>query len=217
MVASFLTKLNRQKKLDEDTARNLFQQLILGLHYCHKNNITHRDLKPENLLLNKDNVIKISDFGLANTQKATGSGRVSASVMLKTVCGTPNYVAPEVLMETGYNGFHADMWSAGVILYVMLCGKLPFYDKNMATLFKKIQTGQYDLPTYLTDGSKALIKKLMCVDTKERYSTADILKDPWFLVGFKEEWLNDGTEVGTVTEGEISKAFGAMSTGTTAK
>jgi 5'-AMP-activated protein kinase catalytic alpha subunit len=205
-------KIKVAKKLDEETARTYFQQLILGLHYCHKNNITHRDLKPENLLLNKDNIVKISDFGLANTQKATDSGRVSASLMLKTVCGTPNYVAPEVLMESGYNGFHADMWSSGVILYVMLCGKLPFYDKNMATLFKKIQTGQYDLPAYLSDGSKSLIKKLMCVDTKERYSTQLVIEDPWFKVGFKEELLKDGSEIAAPTEGEISKAFGAMKT-----
>eukprot|EP00906_Rhabdomonas_costata_P034237 RCo048200 len=204
-------RIKATKKLDEDTARMYFQQLIMGLHYCHKHNIAHRDLKPENLLLNKDNIVKISDFGLANTQRATDSGRVSDSMMLKTVCGTPNYVAPEVLMESGYNGFFADMWSAGVILYVMLLGKLPFYDKNMATLFKKIQTGIYDLPETISEGARAMIKKLMCVNTAERYTCADVIKDPWFRINFNEEWLRDGKDVPAPSEGEISSAVGRMS------
>lgn len=205
-------RIKATKKLDEDTARLYFQQLVLGLNYCHKHNIAHRDLKPENLLLNKDNVIKISDFGLANTQKASDSGKVSSSMMLKTVCGTPNYVAPEVLLESGYNGFHADIWSAGVILYVMLLGKLPFYDKNMGTLFKKIQNGQYDLPDSLSDGAKHMIKNLMCVSTTDRYTTTDIVKDPWFRVGgWKDEWLEDGKLVDALSELEIGKAVGTVS------
>lgn len=203
-------KIKATKKLDEDTARMYFQQLIMGLNYCHKHQIAHRDLKPENLLLNKDNVVKISDFGLANTQKATDSGRVSSSMMLKTVCGTPNYVAPEVLLESGYNGYVADMWSAGVILYVMLLGKLPFYDKNMATLFKKIQTGQYDLPDTLSEGARSVIKKLMCVSTTDRYTCEKVIQDPWFKINFNEEWLKDGKDVPAPSVEEISAAVTKM-------
>lgn len=147
-------KISSAKKLDENTARNYFQQLILGLRYCHANGIAHRDLKPENLLVTEDGTLKLSDFGFANIQKTDDAGQVAPGNMLQTVCGTPSYVAPEVLMGSGYNnnivkfelynGFHADMWSCGVILYVMLAGALPFADKVMGKLFQKITSGQYE-------------------------------------------------------------------------
>eukprot|EP00993_Chasmostoma_nieuportense_P000737 NODE_1678_length_1415_cov_154.507764_g1592_i0.p1 GENE.NODE_1678_length_1415_cov_154.507764_g1592_i0~~NODE_1678_length_1415_cov_154.507764_g1592_i0.p1 ORF type:complete len:419 (-),score=125.97 NODE_1678_length_1415_cov_154.507764_g1592_i0:58-1314(-) len=200
-------KIKENKRLDEDKARDFFQQLILGLNYCHKHGIAHRDLKPENLLLDKNDVIKLSDFGLSNTQKTSDSGRVNPSMMLKTVCGTPNYVAPEVLLESGYNGFQADMWSAGVILYVMLAGKLPFYDKVMQNLFRKISTGTYTVPDHFSEGVRELISKLMCVKPKERYTVDDVIKDPWFRVGFKDEWLEDGELVRTPSQEQINKAI----------
>eukprot|EP00670_Eutreptiella_braarudii_P007292 CAMPEP_0174290150 /NCGR_PEP_ID=MMETSP0809-20121228/27773_1 /TAXON_ID=73025 ORGANISM="Eutreptiella gymnastica-like, Strain CCMP1594" /NCGR_SAMPLE_ID=MMETSP0809 /ASSEMBLY_ACC=CAM_ASM_000658 /LENGTH=368 /DNA_ID=CAMNT_0015388605 /DNA_START=149 /DNA_END=1255 /DNA_ORIENTATION=+ len=200
-------KIKESKKLEEDKARYYFQQIMLGLDYCHKHGIAHRDLKPENILLNNDDVIKLSDFGLSNTQRSTDSGRVNPSMMLRTVCGTPNYVAPEVLLEKGYNGFMADMWSCGVILFVMLAGKLPFYDKVMHNLFKKIQTGQYNMPEHVSDGAAKLIRRLMCVNPHERATMEEVLKDPWFTSNWREEFDESGELVRSVSQEKINNAI----------
>eukprot|EP00759_Apiculatamorpha_spiralis_P037264 PhF_6_TR37184/c2_g2_i1/m.54776 len=128
------------KRFDEATARRYFQQLIMGTYYCHMQGIAHRDLKPENLLLDGNDNLKISDFGLSNLQRGGPQGN---GTLLQTVCGTPNYVAPEVLKEKGYNGMMADVWSCGVILFVMLAGYLPFDDPNMNHLFNKIERGDF--------------------------------------------------------------------------
>ena len=129
------TSILANKRLDENTARSYFQQLIQGLEYCHKENICHRDLKPglillfyyffakfkilENLLLDESGTLKISDFGLSALHKDEANVQ---SRMLFTSCGSPNYVAPEVIDSLGYEGTAADVWSTGVILYVMLAG-----------------------------------------------------------------------------------------------
>eukprot|EP00906_Rhabdomonas_costata_P007413 RCo010616 len=199
-------RIKQSKMLDEDTARGFFQQLILGLNYCHKHQIAHRDLKPENLLLNQEGVLKISDFGLSNNQRSTDSGRVNPSMMLNTVCGTPNYVAPEVLMEKGYNGFQADMWSCGVILYVMLTGKLPFFDKVMSNLFKKIQAGAFEEPIHLSAEALALIHKLICADPERRATIQQVIADPWFRVNWDDSALEDGELVRTPSQEQINRA-----------
>lgn len=124
-------RIVQQRRFPEDQARKYFQQLILAVRYCHNQGIAHRDLKPENLLLDRDGNIKISDFGLANLTNNTDD-------LMSTVCGTPNYVAPEVIRDQGYNGFLADLWSCGIILYVMLSGHQAFDDPNVKALFNKI-------------------------------------------------------------------------------
>ena len=129
------------ERLDELTARCYFQQLVTGLEYCHRQGVCHRDLKPENLLLDEaTGDLKISDFGLSalyGSSFESGDGTVSKE-LLHTSCGTPQYVAPEVLGEQGYDGFKADVWSCGVILYVLLAGYLPFDEPAWKTLFNKI-------------------------------------------------------------------------------
>ena len=116
-------KVAEEGRLDENTARFYFQQLIKGLAYCHSKGICHRDLKPENLLLSEDQkVLKISDFGLgALFSERQGDGEMETK-MLRTQCGTPNYVSPEVLSGIPYSGVAADIWSCGVVLYVLLAG-----------------------------------------------------------------------------------------------
>jgi len=165
------------KHLDDKTARLYFQQLVVAIHVCHVNGIAHRDLKPENCLIAAGGVLKIADFGLANLQKS--------NEYLKTVCGTPNYVAPEVLKQTEYDGFKSDMWSAGVILYVMLAGRLPFYQKQLAELVAKIKAGDYKIPENVSQESIDLIQKLLCVDPEKRYTVHDCAKHPWFC---EEGW-----------------------------
>jgi carbon catabolite-derepressing protein kinase len=117
-------------RMPEHQARRFFQQLISGIEYSHRLKIVHRDLKPENVLLDDDLNVKIADFGLSN--------EIKDGDFLKTSCGSPNYAAPEVIRGGLYTGPEIDVWSAGVILYVMLCGRLPFEDDDVQALFTKI-------------------------------------------------------------------------------
>jgi carbon catabolite-derepressing protein kinase len=117
-------------KVSEAGARRFFQQIISAVEYCHRHKVAHRDLKPENLLLDDQLNVKIADFGLSNIMH-DGS-------FLKTSCGSPNYAAPEVINGKLYAGPEVDVWSCGVILYVLLCGRLPFDDEFIPTLFRKI-------------------------------------------------------------------------------
>ncbi|XP_024964966.1 CBL-interacting serine/threonine-protein kinase 24 isoform X2 [Cynara cardunculus var. scolymus] len=117
-------------KLSEREARGYFQQLIDAVAHCHSKGVYHRDLKPENLLLDSEERLKVSDFGLSALPQ-------EGVELLYTTCGTPNYIAPEVLSKRGYDGAAADIWSCGVILYVLLTGYLPFEESDLPTLYKK--------------------------------------------------------------------------------
>ena len=117
-------------RMSEPRARRFFQQIISGIEYSHRLKIVHRDLKPENVLLDDDLNVKIADFGLSN--------EISDGDFLTTSCGSPNYAAPEVIRGGIYAGPEIDVWSSGVILYVMLCGRLPFEDDDVQILFSKI-------------------------------------------------------------------------------
>ncbi|KAK9902575.1 hypothetical protein M0R45_001510 [Rubus argutus] len=128
-------------RLTETEGRKLFQQLIDGVSYCHKQGVFHRDLKLENILLDSTGNIKICDFGFsALPQHFRSDG------LLHTACGTPNYVAPEILANKGYDGAAADIWSCGVILFAILSGYLPFLDRNLAALIKRSTRGKSRYP-----------------------------------------------------------------------
>ncbi|KAI4346628.1 hypothetical protein L6164_007509 [Bauhinia variegata] len=159
-------------RLQEDEARNFFQQIISGVEYCHRNMVVHRDLKPENLLLDSKCNVKIADFGLSNIMR---DGH-----FLKTSCGSPNYAAPEVISGKLYAGPEVDVWSCGVILYALLCGTLPFDDENIPNLFKKIKGGIYTLPSHLSPGARDLIPRMLVVDPMKRMTIPEIRQHPWF-------------------------------------
>ncbi|KAL9650456.1 hypothetical protein ABK040_004680 [Willaertia magna] len=169
-------KIVAQRRFSEDVARRYFQQLIDGIAYCHSNRIAHRDLKPENLLLDSNDNLKITDFGL--------SGMMKQGVMLETICGTPHYVAPEVLTGN-YDGFKADIWSCGIILFVMLSGCHPFDGETVNDLFKRIENLEFKYPSHFSKESRALLDKIIVVDPNKRATIDDIRNDPWFRIGYQ--------------------------------
>jgi len=159
----------------------LLKSITSAITYLHSINIVHRDLKPENLIYqsqNPDSPIKITDFGLAKFRK-DGAGKPEA---MTTACGTPGYVAPEVLKNEPY-GKEVDMWSLGVILYILLCGFPPFYHESTAQLYKQIKKGEYDFPdpywTDISEQAKSLVRGMLTVDPKKRLTGELVLAHPW--------------------------------------
>lgn len=144
--------------------------------------VCHRDLKPENLLLDGNDNLKISDFGLsALYTTSSGEGMMSCRAeLLHTTCGTPNYVAPEVLEDEGYDGRKADIWSMGVILYVLVVGSLPFDEKTLPKLFEKIRQAKYLMPSFVSRDLSDLIKAILNADPKKRFSITDIKSHAWY-------------------------------------
>ncbi|GMI37429.1 hypothetical protein TeGR_g18 [Tetraparma gracilis] len=170
-------RIVEMEKYSEADARFAFAQMTEAVGHCHKLNIVHRDLKPENLLYAgalPNMTLKLADFGLAQI--------VTAHKHLHTACGTPGYVAPEILMGEEYDK-EVDMWSLGVILYILLCGFPPFYEEHTPELFKIIKKGEYDFPSPywddISDGAKDLVKKLLVVDPKKRFTAADVFTHAW--------------------------------------
>jgi len=165
-------------RLRERDARRYFRQLVNGVSYCHSQGVAHRDLKPENLLLDADGQLKISDFGLSALYD--GENGASRSALLHTTCGTPNYVAPEVLENEGYDGRIADCWSIGVILYVLLAGFLPFDEPTMIALFQKIKAADYSYPEFFRQPVIDLIDTILVADPSRRATLADVHGDAWY-------------------------------------
>lgn len=170
-------KVVEKEHYSEDEARQAIKQIAEALAYCHELKIVHRDLKPENLLYQDDSLdskLKIADFGLAKL--------VNNGSMMQTACGTPGYVAPEILKGKAY-GMEVDLWSVGVIVYILLCGFPPFYDDNNAALFEQIKAGDFEFPSPywddVSDAAKDLVSKLLTTDPAKRYTCVDVLKHPW--------------------------------------
>jgi len=186
--------------------------MIDGICYCHSQGVCHRDLKPENLLLDAGKNLKISDFGLSNfidggdTAPTDGTKRVK---LLHTTCGTPNYVAPEVLADEGYDGKTADVWSCGVILYVLLAGFLPFDEKVMSELFRKIQRAEFAYPPWFSKETRFLLGKMLVTDPKVRITLEDVQKNPWYNKGFEMEAPKRYTPI-TVTQKQLATAVSTV-------
>ena len=175
----------KNRRLCEEEASFFYFQLINGLEYIHNLGIVHRDLKPENLLLTKDHLLKIIDFGLSNYFKK------GQTELLVTPCGSPCYASPEMVAGKKYDGFKIDIWSTGIILYAMLCGYLPFEDKDNDILFKKILECKLSFPKFICDNGKDLIEKILVTDPDIRITIPEIKKHPFFLKGkeiFEQEF-----------------------------
>lgn len=168
--------LKREKHFDETNTRKYMSQLISAVKYLHCNQIIHRDLKLGNLFLDKNWDLKLGDFGLAAKLSYPSERK-------RTVCGTPNYIAPEVIHDKGYDGRKADIWSIGVILFVLLAGYLPFDEPNMNDLFKKITEADYTFPSFMSDDAKDLISRILNTDPNKRISLEEVLESPWIKKG----------------------------------
>ena len=195
----------KRKRLNDLESSYFYYQLIKGLEYIHSKNIVHRDLKPENLLLTNKYILKIIDFGLSNffylkkektnTENNNENNEkklekeniynnfIDINNLLKTPCGSPCYASPEMVSGKKYNGFKIDIWSSGIILYAMICGYLPFEDKNNDILFKKIAHCKIDYPNIISKNAKNLLKKIIVSDPNKRINIKEIQKEPFYLQG----------------------------------
>ena len=170
----------KNKRLEENEASFFYSQIIHIIQEIHKHKICHRDLKPENLLLTPNKTIKLIDFGLSNEYEN----------FLYTPCGSPCYASPEVIKGLKYSGLAIDLWASGIILYSMLCGYLPFDDKNNDKLFRKILKCKIEFPTkksiVISDNAKDLIKRILKQDPEKRISLEEILEHPFLSYGNKK-------------------------------
>jgi serine/threonine protein kinase len=162
-----LNYVRRRRRLKEDVAKCLFKQIIESLAYIHKKNILHRDIKLDNILLDSEGQVKICDFGVGKI--------VKKGEKMTEQCGTPAYIAPEILRDQGYYGFAVDIWSAGVVLYAMLYGTVPFKASNMSELQKIIMKAKYSLREDISVEARELLKGMMEKDPAKRLTISDIL------------------------------------------
>ncbi|XP_007253284.3 serine/threonine-protein kinase SIK1 isoform X3 [Astyanax mexicanus] len=166
----FLTSNGR---MSEAEARKKFWQILTAVDYCHRHHIVHRDLKTENLLLDANMNIKLADFGFGNFYK-TGEP-------LSTWCGSPPYAAPEVFEGKEYEGPQLDIWSLGVVLYVLVCGSLPFDGESLPALRQRVTEGRFRIPFFMSEDCENLIRKMLVVDPAKRITVAQIKQHRWML------------------------------------
>lgn len=173
--------------LDEKETVYIFRQIVAALLYCHRLHIHHRDLKPENILLDRENAqVKLVDFGMAALQP---EGK-----QLTTACGSPHYAAPEVIRSRPYDGAKADVWSCGVILYVMLTGTTPFnydHERNLAVMYQAISQADYYMPPELSYQAKDLLRKIFVTRPDRRISMDEIWEHP-LLHKYDKEFRYEG-------------------------
>ncbi|KAL2111490.1 hypothetical protein VUR80DRAFT_9980 [Thermomyces stellatus] len=199
----------QKQKLTEDETRKLFVQLFNGVKYLHDRNIVHRDIKPENILMvDRDLHVKLADFGLAKI--------IGEESFTTTLCGTPSYVAPEILADTRNRAYTkaVDIWSLGVVLYICLCGFPPFSDELYSrdfpfTLSQQIKSGRFDYPSPYWDsvGDPALdlIDSMLVVDPNKRYTIDQCLSHPWMTQNMPNANDSTGGLVGGIAGLEVNR------------
>eukprot|EP01064_Diplonema_japonicum_P015978 TRINITY_DN2401_c0_g1_i3.p1 TRINITY_DN2401_c0_g1~~TRINITY_DN2401_c0_g1_i3.p1 ORF type:complete len:558 (+),score=129.19 TRINITY_DN2401_c0_g1_i3:95-1768(+) len=181
-----LEVIAKVKRLFEDEARHYFHQLMSGVAYMHSLGIVHRDLKPENILVTDKKVLKIADFGLSNIVPQDKSSEFQ---LMSTIVGSPDYCAPEVVQEKNYDGFKADVYSCGTILYTMVSGSRPFEAKDEEATLQKVAAGIFIVPRHVSKDCDSLINGMMEMDPDKRMSVKKVLAHPWFTVGLDSKKL----------------------------
>ncbi|TVU22805.1 hypothetical protein EJB05_32524, partial [Eragrostis curvula] len=169
-----------QGRLREDDARRYFQQLVSAVAFCHARGVYHRDIKPENLLVDDAGDLKVSDFGLSAVAE-----QMRHDGLFHTFCGTPAYVAPEVLSRKGYDAAKADLWSCGVVLYVLMAGYLPFQDRNLVGMYRKIHRGEFRCPKWFSKELTMLLRRVLDTNPQRRATADEIMDNEWFKIGFR--------------------------------
>ncbi|XP_020773077.2 LOW QUALITY PROTEIN: serine/threonine-protein kinase PLK1 [Boleophthalmus pectinirostris] len=173
---SLLELHKRRKAVTEPEARYFMMQLLKGCQYLHNNRIIHRDLKLGNIFLNDDMDLKIGDFGLATKIEFDGERK-------KTLCGTPNYIAPEVLCKKGHS-YEVDVWSLGCILYTLLVGKPPFETSCLKETYNRIKKNNYTIPWHINPAASSLIKRMLHADPSQRPTVTELLTDDFMVSGY---------------------------------
>ncbi|KAK1677916.1 hypothetical protein QYE76_038764 [Lolium multiflorum] len=163
-------------RMTEDLARHYFRQLVSAVRYCHSRGVFHRDIKPENLLLDAAGDLKVADFGLGAV--ADGSTNLH-----HTMCGTPAYVSPEILSKQGYDPAKVDIWSCGVVLFVLAAGYLPFNDGSLINMYRKIYAGRFRCPNWFSPELRHLLRCILDPNPATRIGTDGIMDHPWFRNG----------------------------------
>lgn len=164
--------IESQDRLSEMEACKFFQQLVSAISYLHTIGCAHRDIKPSNILIDYNSDIKLIDFGLGNLY--------DENEKLKTACGSPCYAAPEIISGEAYDPITVDIWSAGITLYAMLCGYLPFDDESKSVLYDKILACQYKMPKYVSPQAADLLNKILVRKVSDRLNIEQIKQHPWF-------------------------------------
>lgn len=154
------------KKLSETECMKIFKQIMEGIAYCHKNNVIHRDIKMENLLLDEELNLKIIDFGFSICSASTQR--------LKVFCGTPSYMAPEIVNKREYCGPPADIWSLGILLFSMLAGYFPFKGISENDLYRSISKGRFTCPPHFSTAAKSIVLKMLNQDPQKRATAAQV-------------------------------------------
>ena len=196
-----LSFVKKRTKLSEKTAKYIFRQLITALKHIHSHNIVHRDIKLDNILIDLNNNIKLCDFGV--------SKQIHKGMLLKDKCGTPAYIAPEILSsndDNGYEGPPVDMWSSGVVLYAMLSGTVPFKPANLHELNKIMMKGEYPPIQDISKEATHLISGLLELDPKKRFTIDKVMNHPWLMMSNNNNNNNnnsDKNEVMLFTKAEM--------------
>uniref|UniRef100_A0ACD5YMS9 Uncharacterized protein n=1 Tax=Avena sativa TaxID=4498 RepID=A0ACD5YMS9_AVESA len=189
-----------RKGFPERTARRIFVQLASALAHCHARGVTHRDVKPQNILLDANGALKVSDFGLSAALVVPGS----ADALLLTACGTPAYAAPEVLCRKAYDGAKADAWSCGVVLFVLLAGRLPFDDANIVEMCRKALRREYELPPCVSPPARRLVHRLLDPNPATRMAIETLsASHPWFV----KRSLSLDSQLGGLLDGQPERAL----------
>lgn len=161
-----------ERRLAESDACKIFYQIIQALEYCHNNEVTHRDIKFDNVLLDHSNNIKLIDFGFSTC--------MDKSLKTKIFCGTPSYMAPEIIKKEEYFGPPVDIWACGVVLFGMLCGYFPFKSYSDKECYKKILEGVVKIPIFVSPEPRELIEKILVLNPEKRPTAKEILANNWF-------------------------------------
>ena len=172
-AGNLLSYIRKRSKLNEHHAKIIFKQIALGLHHIHSNGIVHRDIKLDNILIDLNNIVKICDFGV--------SKQVNANTIMKEQCGTPAYMAPELIKGKGYEGYGVDLWSVGVVLYAMLSGTVPFKGNDITELHTAIMKGAYKQIEDISKEAEHLVRSLLEVDPYKRMNIEQVLYHPWLV------------------------------------